>query len=248
MDKNGENTQVNTPSGNIPQQPVKFDRSFTPEVDKYIELCKQNKKRPTVKGFANHIGTDVFSVNAWAYKKKKDETGKVINEWARPNFLAAIQKLEKLEKEEKEDDLNARQELFCELYATDREFFGNGTQAYIEAYEPNTSKPNWYKSAQASASRLLSNVMVLKRINELLEAEGLNDAHMDKQLYLVATQNVDFSSKVAAIREYNKLKKRVTEKLDLTTGGKAIKQVVELKYITPEVPNGEDNTDNQTDL
>jgi hypothetical protein len=31
--------------------------------------------------------------------------------------------------------LNPKQELFCELYATDREFFGNGVQSSIEAYD-----------------------------------------------------------------------------------------------------------------
>ena len=121
--------------------------------------------------------------------------------------------------------LNPQQELFCQLYATEKEFFANGVQSYIEAYDPNTGKPNWYKSAQTAASRLLLNVMVLKRINELLELEGLNDAFVDKQLTLLITQHADFNNKLGAIREYNKLKARITEKHDITSDGLPVQLV-----------------------
>ena len=117
--------------------------------------------------------------------------------------------------------LNPKQELFCQLYATEREFFGNGTQSYIEAYDPDQSKPNWYRTARSRASELLTNPNVLARINKLLDVT-LNDQHVDKQLALVITQNADYSSKVAAIREYNKLKQRIIEKVDHTSGGKPI--------------------------
>lgn len=116
---------------------------------------------------------------------------------------------------EKEEKLNEKQEWFCQLYATDREFFGNGVQTYIEVYEPDEHKPNWYKTACASASRLLSNDKVCKRINELLEADGLNDNFVDKQLLFIINQHVDFGSKIAAIREYNKLKARIIDKVDM---------------------------------
>lgn len=112
--------------------------------------------------------------------------------------------------------LNPRQEMFCRLYATQSEFFGNGVQSYIEVYNPNQTRPNWYDNARAAASALLTNPNVLTRVNELIDASGMNDAHMDKQLYLVATQNADFKAKVSAINEYNKLKKRISDKLELT--------------------------------
>lgn len=128
-------------------------------------------------------------------------------------------------KTEKLDDesLNAKQELFCQLYSTDREFFGNGVQTYIEVYEPNQSKPNWYKTACAAASRMLSNVKVAKRINELLEASGLNDMYVDKQLEFLITQHADFKSKLGAIREYNQLKQRVINRMDLTSKGEQLR-------------------------
>lgn len=110
---------------------------------------------------------------------------------------------------ETETDLNLKQEKFCQIYAGDQEFFGNGTQSYLEAYEPDQTKPNWYEVAAASASRLLKNVKVIARINAILEETGFNDAHIDKQLSFLISQHADFQSKLGAIREYNKLKKRI---------------------------------------
>lgn len=121
-----------------------------------------------------------------------------------------------------DEKLNPKQETFCNLYATDRSFFGNGVQAYIEAYDPDQSRGNWYKSAQASASRLLSNVIILARINELLELHGLNDTFVDKQLELLITQNADTKTKLGAIKEYNNLKTRITKNIDIKSDGEKV--------------------------
>lgn len=129
-----------------------------------------------------------------------------------------------------ETETNARQEMFCQLYATDREFFGNGVASYIEVYNPDTSRPNWYKTACASASQLLSNIKVYTRINELLESDGLNDQNVDKQILMLINQHADFGAKVSAIREYNKLKQRIVEKIDHTTKGQMMPiQVISYK-------------------
>lgn len=151
-----------------------------------------------------------------------------------------------------EETLSPKQELFCQLYATESEFFGNGVQSYIEAYEPDQSKPNWYKSACSSASRLLTNVKVINRINAILEETGLNDAFIDKQLSFLITQHSDFTTKLGAIKEYNKLRQRITEKLDHTTKGESIggfqflrAEEPTIKEFTPTLDE-EDHTDNQT--
>jgi hypothetical protein len=109
--------------------------------------------------------------------------------------------------------LEPRQEKFCKLYVSE-EFFGNGVQAYIEVYDIDQSKPNWYRAACSCASRLLSNAKVCERINELLDDAGLNDQYVDKQLLFLVTQHADFGSKLGAIREYNKLKQRITERFE----------------------------------
>ncbi|MES2416276.1 MAG: terminase small subunit [Patescibacteria group bacterium] len=105
--------------------------------------------------------------------------------------------------------LNTKQELFCKLYSGPREFFGNATQSYIEAYKPDQKPKNWYKSAQASASRLLSNVIISERIKELFEELGLTDKMVDTELAFVIIQRKDLGAKIRAIAEYNKIRQRI---------------------------------------
>lgn len=107
------------------------------------------------------------------------------------------------------EKLNYNQERFCQLYASDEEFFWNWVQAYIEVYKPDQSKKNRYKTACASVSRMLSNVKLCNRINELLEEKGLNDEFVDKQLLFLITQHDEKSVKLWAIKEYNTLKARI---------------------------------------
>lgn len=110
--------------------------------------------------------------------------------------------------------LTAQQELFCTLYASDREFFGNGTQSYIEAYNIKVGKGKGftsYEMCKVMAHRLLTNPTILKRINEIFEGRGLNDGFVDKQLEKLITQDAEFRPKLGAIQEYNKLKKRTVD-------------------------------------
>ena len=106
---------------------------------------------------------------------------------------------------------NIKWEEFCNVYVSETEFFGNGVNSYVEVYKPE-KVGNWYKSAQGSASRLLSKAIIIDRINELLQIQGLNDMAVDKQLAFVIAQYSDLTNKVAAIKEYNKLKQRITDK------------------------------------
>lgn len=107
----------------------------------------------------------------------------------------------------KPDKATLKQDRFCQLYVS-KEFFGNGVESYAEAYDIDISDPKQYRVAASSASRLLKDVNVLARIDELLEEAGLNDSFVDKQLYIAITQNADIGSKVKAIGEYNKVKGR----------------------------------------
>ena len=112
--------------------------------------------------------------------------------------------------------LNPKQELFCKLYASDKEFFGNGVQAYIEAYKPDKTKKNWYQTARSVASELLTNPNILSRIVEILDFT-VNNQVVDRELGFLILQRNDYSAKVAAIREYNKLKQRITDKVEVKT-------------------------------
>jgi hypothetical protein len=117
--------------------------------------------------------------------------------------------------------LTHRQEKFCKLFVYgDREHYGNGTLCYLEAYgitygfdeddedeeEPIKLKQN---VAAAAASRLLRNVKIINRINELLQEGGFNDTNVDRQHLFLINQFGDLKTKLGAIKEYNVLKRRV---------------------------------------
>lgn len=127
--------------------------------------------------------------------------------------------------------LSARQEAFCQLYASDQEVFGNGTQAYIRAYGLDPDNPKDRANARTSAYENLTKPYILERINEIFEGRGLNDAFVDKQLEKLITQDADFSTKMKAIAEYNKLKARITEKKDITSGGEKIVPTALVEFV-----------------
>jgi len=110
--------------------------------------------------------------------------------------------------------LTLKQELFCQLYATNLDYYGNWVQAYIEAYKIDLTKKWAYKTAQVSASQNLWKHMILERLRELGD-EVLNDAMIDKELAFVASQRSELWPKMKAINEYNKLKNRITDKLEI---------------------------------
>lgn len=119
-----------------------------------------------------------------------------------------------------EDGLNHQQEQFCQLYVNaDREMFGNGTQCYLAVYgleyALKNKKPMSYDMARVLASKLLTKVNVIDRINKLLETGGFNDENVDKQHLFLINQHADLKTKMAAIKEYNALKNRVKHKLDV---------------------------------
>lgn len=226
--------------------PIKFDLSFTPEVDIYIQECQKDNTKPTVKGFATRIKTDVYSVWAWANKKKKDENGKETDQLARPNFHAALTRLYEMEKkieEETRPKLNPKQELFCQLYAKNREFFGNATKAYAVAYGIDTEDKDKYRSAKSAAFTLLTNIDIVNRCKELLSV--LTNEEVDQELAYIVRQNYELPSKIAAIREWNKLHTRITDKVDLTSGGQKIAQIVGFNYLPPATADVTNNTDDQ---
>lgn len=116
----------------------------------------------------------------------------------------------------KQTKLNPQQELFCQYFASDREFFGNGVQSYIEAYDIDITKKGAYNAARVSAHNLLTKPNITKRIDELFEASGLNDTFVDKQIEKLIVQDADFGAKLSAIREYNALRNRITKNIKAT--------------------------------
>lgn len=143
------------------------------------------------------------------------------------------------------EQLNLKQELFCQCYVKNTALFGNATASYAEAYGydfDSMSRERVYEEkdgqstgkileysefdkAQAvcgvNGNKLLRNTKIQDRVTQLL-TEMLSDEIVDSQLAKVILQDYKLESKIAGIREYNKLKQRIVEKTDLTSGGKAL--------------------------
>jgi hypothetical protein len=162
---------------------------------------KKVSKKKIIKKVVKPKKKKVSKIDAALVKEAK-KIAKVVNE-----------KID--EHNKKVEDLKMKQERFCQLYATDADFFGNGVEAYLEVYAIDRSKPNWYKTACAAASRLLSNVKVCERINEIMVDCGFNDIAVDKQHAFLIAQHDDKHVKLGAIKEYNKLKQRIVEKVEI---------------------------------
>lgn len=122
--------------------------------------------------------------------------------------------------------LSPKQERFCQLYAEPGEFFGNGTQAYIESYNVDLTKKGAYAAARAGAYENLTKPHILARVRNLLELGPLNEETVDREMAFVIFQNADLPSKMAAIREYNALKARIVKKLDLSNKDGSLKPMV----------------------
>lgn len=126
------------------------------------------------------------------------------------NLLMALKLLGNQQKVVK-SSLNMRNDEFCKLYVSfDKEFYGNATACYTKVYGVKN-----YQVAQAASGRLLSNPKITARINELLSTEGFNDLNVDKQLLFIINQHKKLDVKMKGISEYNKLKKRVDNKIEL---------------------------------
>lgn len=156
--------------------------------------------------------------------------------------------------------LSPEQELFCQLYVGnhDRDLFGHGTKCYMQAYGHNQrieemqdqihvleqERERGYtaevkslesdikraeKSARSRASQLLALVSIRGRIDELMDSM-ISEEFYDREMLYVATQRFDLASKVAAMREFNALKKRITKDPPATVGPITIQ-------ISPDVLN-----------
>ena len=107
-----------------------------------------------------------------------------------------------------------KQDIFCKMYATDPEVLGNGTRAYIKAF--NYKNPR-IATACALAHRLIEMPKIILRIRQYLgEIGGFNDENVDKNLNFLIQQHADFKAKLGAIREYNVLRNRIKRKIDVS--------------------------------
>jgi hypothetical protein len=150
-------------------------------------------------------------------KLNKEKPKKTKRAKKQPKFAGIADGLIDDIKNLKKNGLTIKQKEFCRLYASDREFFANGVQSYIEAYKIDISEKGAYESAKQCAYRLLTNVDICQEINRLFEDRGLNDNFVDKQLEFLITQQADPRAKIAAIREYNQIQGRIKKRITTET-------------------------------
>jgi len=139
--------------------------------------------------------------------------------------------------------LNLKQDLFCQYFVKNSELRGNATLCYAEAYgydldsmsTENERVQEWDENKEAyvevekhgtseraraetvcssNGRYLLRNHRVQDYITKLYN-ELLRDDVVDRELAKVILQDDKLESKVSGIREYNKLKKRITDLIEV---------------------------------
>jgi len=129
------------------------------------------------------------------------------------------------------EKLTLKQELFCQNYVINDVFRGNATLSYADAYwydmeskdktrqrDAEWEEIEWtseydkaYNCCAALASRLLKNVKIQDRNIDLWN-DMLSDRRVDARLWQIIYKWKDEHS-LWGIREYNKLKNRITDKI-----------------------------------
>lgn len=142
---------------------------------------------------------------------------------------------------EPNDSLNIKQESFCHFYVENDALFGNATLAYAEAYGyaldelsktdaeydkegkiiTESTYARAYNVCSVDGHKLLRITKVQERVRKLLNTL-LRDDLVDSELVKVIKQNYKLESKVSAIREYNKLRNRIKETIDVQLTSKVV--------------------------
>lgn len=127
--------------------------------------------------------------------------------------------------------MSPRELLFCRYYlfgcSNDKQdvYFtiGNATRSYAMAYGKylKIEEEKVYNQCGFNASMLLKKDKITTHLTKLLNDNGMNDLIIDSRLMQIAV-NASPKTAVEAIKEYNKLKMRILEKVDVTSGGKPI--------------------------
>jgi hypothetical protein len=122
---------------------------------------------------------------------------------------------------DKEFNLTPQEKEFCDKFAADKEYIGNGTRSYIATFykdllEKGELTPVYYNRARTAAAALLAKPTIVKYISNLLDTSGFNESNVDKHLLFIIEQFSDLSNKLGGIKEFNKLKGRIQDKLAIT--------------------------------
>ena len=110
--------------------------------------------------------------------------------------------------------LNANQEAFCQYFVNNEECFGNATRSYAMAYGRDLDDPKINHAIRSDGYHLMGKEAIKARLQELLDIL-ISDTIVDIELARVIKQNENLAAKVSAIKEYNAVKKRTLNKVEL---------------------------------
>lgn len=139
--------------------------------------------------------------------------------------------------------LNEKQELFCQYFVLNDLLRGNATLCYNEAYKydldelpdgdavfkkgkliEKSTHGKAYNLCSVEGARLLRNPRIQIRLTTLRNTL-LTDEVVDSKLAEVIVQDKSYHARMMGISEFNKLRQRITEKVDLTSKGEAISAI-----------------------
>lgn len=126
--------------------------------------------------------------------------------------------------------LSLKERLFCRyfIFGSNEEFgIGNGVKSYAKAYEKVL--PQDYNTCGVESCVYLKKPKIKEYMADLLVEAGYMDETVDSRLRQIIFDGKDEHS-VQAIKEYNKLKQRITEKHDITSKGE---KVMGIEYVVP---------------
>lgn len=107
--------------------------------------------------------------------------------------------------------LKINEKLFCEYYATSVVGTrGNATQSYVQAYP---DKNPTLDTAGVEGWRMLRKPKIINELKRLWKLSHLTDEEVDSELAGIVRQDKDMSNKLGAIREYNRVQGRASDKL-----------------------------------
>jgi phage terminase small subunit len=150
-----------------------------------------------------------------------------------------------------EYEVTMKQELFCQAWV---DSVGNGTQSAFIAFdivgkelleldkkdlteEQKVIIDKGYKTASTMACEYLRKPSVIKRIDEIIEERGFNDEAVKREHFKLLKEG-DETVRMRAIESYYKLKGKITDRQDITSGGETLQPIM-VKFI-----DGENNKDN----
>lgn len=111
--------------------------------------------------------------------------------------------------------ISNEQEKFCQLYTRDKKLMGDPMGCFLAVYELEPHQVGNTKQIKKDIETLLAKPQIISRINELIEEDGFNDLNVDKQHLFIINQHADLNVKMKGIEHYNKLKKRIDNKIEL---------------------------------